>query len=768
MLLTAEASEENIWKTMQSGTEPIMITDSGAQQDPAIWIYLLFFASGIPAIIYQIVWQRALFALYGINIESVTIVVSAFMLGLGLGSLGGGALSRSKRFPPVALFAAAELGTAIFALASLSIFHIVAEYTQAKPLWVTGSISFLLVVAPTTLMGSTLPLLIEHLVRSSRNVGSSVGALYFVNTLGSGAACIVAVRPLLSSFGQAGTVRCAALINCLVGVSALVYCFGCEPNRRVPEDSETTGPAVPRERLLPFAWALFAATFCGFTALSYEIIWYRLLAFASGDTAPTFVTLLGSYLIGLALGSRFAEGYTERHPVEDAIRILPITILSSAVVSFWINPVSAWVLQMMPVGSAAGKFLSLFLFLALICHAAILFGALFPLIAHVAVGSQGAGKGVSYLYAANIIGSTLGVLLIGFVLMDRFSIYLVAWVLLMGGILCAAAIWCTAARPFRTRGLTFAAACIAAVLIAPASHPVFATIYDRLLFKHSYPAQYFAEIIENRSGMIGVTPDGTLFGGGVYDGRFNTDLLNDTNMIVRPYALSAFRPNPAHVLMIGLGSGSWAQVIANDSQLQDLIVVEINPGYLEAISKHSDTASLLHNSKVSIVVDDGRRWLLRHPQATFDVVVMNTSYHWRNHTSDLLSTDFLRIVRQHLRSKGAFFYNTTWSDDVMATGLTVYPYALRVLNCLALSDSPLVFDGVRWKSILLSYTIDGKRVINPDDPDQMKKLDQIVNIRHAAPLIASDSIESNDEIRQRLRSRQNLIITDDNMGVEWR
>jgi spermidine synthase len=239
-------------------------------------------------------------------------------------------------------------------------------------------------------------------------------------------------------------------------------------------------------------------------------------------------------------------------------------------------------------------------------------------------------------------------------------------------------------------------------------------------------------------------------------------------MIVRPYALSAFHPNPAHVLMIGLGSGSWAQVIANDSHLQDLTVVDINPGYLEAISKHSETSSLLHNPKVSILVDDGRRWLLRHPQATFDVVVMNTSYYWRNHSSNLLSTDFLRIVRQHLRPKGVFFYNTTWSDDVMATGLAVYPYGMRVFNCLALSDSPLVFDRHRWKSILLSYTIDRKRVINPDDPDQMKKLDQIVSIRHAAPLIASDSIESNDEIRQRLRKRQNLIITDDNMGVEWR
>ena len=48
---------------------------------PIRWVHVLFFFSGFPALLYQIVWQRALFTLYGVNIESVTIVVSAFMLG---------------------------------------------------------------------------------------------------------------------------------------------------------------------------------------------------------------------------------------------------------------------------------------------------------------------------------------------------------------------------------------------------------------------------------------------------------------------------------------------------------------------------------------------------------------------------------------------------------------------------------------------------------------------------------------------------------------
>jgi len=747
---------------------PVEVNVSGQQPGPSIWIYLLFFASGIPAITYQIVWQRALFALYGINIESVTIVVSAFMLGLGLGSLSGGVLSRSKRLTPLALFAIAELGIAIFALTSLSVFKLATEYTRVKPLWVTGIISFLLVVIPTAFMGSTLPILLEHLVRTSQNVGSCVGALYFVNTLGSGVACLVVVRPLMSYFGQAGTVRCAALVNSLVSVGALIYSLRRERHPSEPAYSKLNSDVRTTGRLLPFGLALLCAAFCGFTALSYEIIWYRLLAFALRDTAPTFVSLLGSYLVGLALGSRFAEGYTERHRVEDAIRVLPMAILGSAVVSFWINPASALALKMVRPDTAGGSFLASLLFLVLICHAAILFGALFPLIAYVAVGPSRAGATVSYLYAANIFGATLGVLLVGFVLMDTVSLYRIAWVLLIGGALCAATVHVSAlVRRSRIRVLPFVTVCVAAMIISPLSRPLFDTIYDRLLFKKFYPVQHFTQVIENRSGIIGITPDGTVFGGGVYDGRFNVDLLNDTNIIVRPYALSAFQPNLSHVFMIGLGSGSWAQVIANEPQLQDLTVVDINPGYLEAISKHQATASLLHNPKVTIVIDDGRRWLLQNPQATFDMIVMNTTFHWRNHTSNLLSADFLRIVRPHLRPKGILFYNITGSDDALATGLAIFPYALRVFNCIALSDSPLVFDRARWKSVLLSYRIDGKHVIDQDNPGQMKKLDEIVTVGSAVPVGDWSSIETNDELRKRLRGQQNLIITDDNMGVEW-
>src|SRR5260370_3018222 len=79
---------------------------------------VLFFFSGFPALIYQLTWQRSLFRIFGVNTESVTIVVTAFMVGLGLGSLAGGWISKRDDVKPLLLLGLIELLTAAFGLIS--------------------------------------------------------------------------------------------------------------------------------------------------------------------------------------------------------------------------------------------------------------------------------------------------------------------------------------------------------------------------------------------------------------------------------------------------------------------------------------------------------------------------------------------------------------------------------------------------------------------------------------------------------------------------
>jgi spermidine synthase len=180
------------------------------------WVGPAFCLSGFAALLYQVVWQRALYAVVGINIESTTIVVTAFMLGLGFGGLLGGAIAGrvGQRIAPV--FAMLELFVAIYGWFSLRIIRASGEVAASVSLAGTATLTLALLILPTLCMGATLPLLVTHRVHASKDIGTSISTLYFVNTAGSAFASIAAAVLIMRALGEAGATRLAALINIVV------------------------------------------------------------------------------------------------------------------------------------------------------------------------------------------------------------------------------------------------------------------------------------------------------------------------------------------------------------------------------------------------------------------------------------------------------------------------------------------------------------------------------------------------------------------------
>lgn len=204
-------------ETLSQGQDPVV---------PTRILYGVFLLSGFAALLYQLVWQRALFTLYGSNAESVTVVVAAFMLGLGLGSYLGGLVSRRPNIPLIAVFGVVELLIGLFGVFSLALFAWVGSMTLGVSLMWTGVISFLVVLVPTCLMGSTLPLLVRYCTDLSGNVGQSVSTLYYVNTLGSAVACFVAGLFIFRILGMAGSVYLAAAMNAAIAFLVLGAVYG--------------------------------------------------------------------------------------------------------------------------------------------------------------------------------------------------------------------------------------------------------------------------------------------------------------------------------------------------------------------------------------------------------------------------------------------------------------------------------------------------------------------------------------------------------------
>jgi spermidine synthase len=297
---------------------------------------------------------------------------------------------------------------------------------------------------------------------------------------------------------------------------------------------------------------------------------------------------------------------------------------------------------------------------------------------------------------------------------------------------------------------------------------------DRFFEKLQYRASYrseppFSHIVEGRSGVVTVSPSGMVYGTGVYDGVYNTDLADDRNAIHRAFLAYSLNPAPREALMIGLSSGSWAQILANDPAVKRLTIVEINPGYVGLLHDYPQVASLLTNRKVTIVIDDGRRWLAAHPDRRFDLIVSNTSFHWRAGVTNLLSVEFLGMIRDHMNPGAIFTYNTTFSNDVQKTGAAAFPYALRDDNFMIVSNRPIRIDAAAWRHTLESYRVEGHPVLDTRDPADRARLEELVhwvgNYGPGTEPAFAHGLETRDSILA--RTAANRLVTDDNMGVEW-
>jgi predicted membrane-bound spermidine synthase len=517
---------------------------------------------------------------------------------------------------------------------------------------------------------------------------------------------------------------------------------------------------LKQSHAVSFGLGLTLSLITGLIALGYEMVWYRLYSFASGGAAPIFAILLGCYLAGIALGSLAIHDLSTKrlraHP-EGALPLLGELLLWGGIICFLVEPAIA----------GAVRFVPLPVTFPLVIAGASLLGAAFPLVAHIVIHpTEEAGSRLSYLYIANIIGSAIGSFVVGFILMDYLSLRSICLCHLAMAVLSAGALLARAGhRPPRLAMAGIAMAAIAALC----SPLLFSGLYEKLLYKDKFVRESpFRHLVETRSGVIAVSQDGIVYGGGVYDGRFNTDLLHDTNGLFRPLAISSFHPHLAEVLMIGLASGSWAEIIANNPAVRRLGIVEINPGYLSLIAQYPMVSSILKNPKVQIAIDDGRHWLRRNPDKQFDAIVMNTTYSWRAHATNLLSLEFLDLARSHMKPGGILFYNTTFSRAALLTGASAFPFSLRVFNFLAVSDAPISVDKQRWAESLRDYTLDGKPVFDLSDETQRTRFHEVLSLvdtLHSQNPAREMRMELGDSLRSRLHGIR--LITDDNMGDEW-
>lgn len=416
----------------------------------------------------------------------------------------------------------------------------------------------------------------------------------------------------------------------------------------------------------------FLAFCTGFLSLSMEILWLRLFAFANHSMPQAFAFVLAVYLVGIALGAHLGKVFCKRGA--DLWLVSGVALLVSCVCDltgpWWYAHYVVSSHQLLIGGS-------------IIAFSALTKAIVFPIAHHLGASKLGVnvGRSLSRIYVLNILGATLGPIFVGFVLLSlattQQSFVLMALLALMLAINCLNHVW----DKWIGRLAALALACQFVLMMFANSHI--------LISKVATPG-HIINIVENQHGIIIVYSDGSndniVVGGNVYDGRTNLDPVRNSNSLNRVLIMSALVDHPKRVLMIGLSVGSWLKMVTTFPGVESIDVVEINPGYIKLIENYPEQLTGLLDPRVNLYIDDGRRWLKTHPNNHYDMIVMNTTYHWRAYTSTLLSQEFLQILKSHLNQGGVLEYNMTGSLDAIKTAQAVFKYAYLYSNFVVAAD----------------------------------------------------------------------------------
>lgn len=422
------------------------------------------------------------------------------------------------------------------------------------------------------------------------------------------------------------------------------------------------------------AWTLAFGS--GYLSLSEEILWFRFFGFAQQGSPHAFSLVLCLYLLGIALGAALGKRFCEATTglLHKTAAVLGLAAALSYATPSLLGEV-AKLDALVKFAAACG----------LVVVSAGLKAVVFPIAHHLATHatSESLGRSVSRVYAMNIVGATLGPLLTGFILLDHLSMEACfRWIGSASMLLAACTLWWQGRQKLSVAlgGLIL----LATTQIAPDDSSVIRA------FASKPEGQQVLRVVSNRHGVIHTVAGGPfgdiVYGSNAYDGRVNTDLRINSNRIDRVYLLAALHRQPKRVLVIGLSTGAWVEILRRLPEAESIDVIEINPGYLSLADQYSGLQQTLQDARVKVHIDDGRRWLRRHPDQKFDLIVMNTTFHWRSNITSLLSHQYLELVRQHLLQGGVLAYNGTGSPDVLKTATAVFPHAMQWHNFVYAAD----------------------------------------------------------------------------------
>ncbi len=612
----------------------------------------VFFLSGTAGLIYQVVWLRMLTRFFGSTSAASATVLCSFMLGLAIGSLVGGMCARrwrrKLRLYVIIEFAVAILGvTASFLVikaAGVSYVRFCQQAGLGNAFSLRVLLAFLCILPPTTLMGATLPLLVGHLTSCGSSLQAGLGRLYSLNTIGACCGVLLTGFVFIGEYGEAATIGIAATLNVLAGLMPLLFLSQLDSGTRIEGERPTRLYSRPARRI-----ALFAFFISGFSALSYELVWSRLLVLYLETSIYAFSIMLATFLAGIGIGSWLCTRLT----IPKCGPLMTFALMQ-IFIGFW----AIAGLALFPLFDAVFVDLEweirIIACLVTILPVAIVFGWQFPVAVRCCMAEDSdAGSLTGFAYFVNASGTILGSAVTGFVLLSRFGLVTTCIAVSLVNGLCGLALWCASPRDER-RGQVLAGVLAVAtgVLALYVTNPYLHVVERRLVRQLGADATIYAvhEGVDAITIAAGKRDPDSVEKQLLINGIGITVFVNETKLLTHlPVALVE---NPREYLLVCFGMGTSTRSASLYPELNVDVVDIVKEVYACKSYFHSEADDIAARPNINLHVNDGRHFLLT-TQKKYDIITIDPSPPLHSSgTVNLYTQEFMRICKDHLNPGG--------------------------------------------------------------------------------------------------------------------
>ncbi len=717
-----------------------VLMKSSTRKHLSFAIYTAFFLSGLAGLMHQVIWARLLVQLIGSTAHAQMIVLAVFMGGLAIGATWFGKLADQHRHP-LRLYIILELVIGgycllvpwLLDLTELGYVGMARSFfdQSALTLLLRVSLVTLLILGPSVLMGATLPVMSRHLVHRLKDTQRQVANLYALNSLGAVVGVGLAGFVMLPLFGIHAALGVASLLN-FIAAAVVIRAALYETHARPPKNSSVNNPPKPSYSTAQYVVTLFALVCTGFAAMSYEVLFNRIIALAFGASTYSFSIMLISFITGISIGSAIVARLNINRPLWllglSQLAVVAALLTATPLISRmpYLIDLLRIALQNTSYGFEIYQVGKGLLCLGVLLAPTIFLGFSFPLVTSIQVRNpQEIGARVGSTYAWNTLGNVMGVTITGLILLPTLGLlgafHFSLALNLVGGIALLAVAdesgygrriaagatislviliyiqqgsdWSDAINlarnHLRLRTAPPPSTAASVSVTPPKAHP--ASSFEA--WQQTYIARqqdheefFFTEDAHATVLVTGNADNRHLYVNTKPDASNTNDLDTQLLMAHAPLLLAT---DARKVLIIGYGSGITAGS-ALRHPIDQADIVEISPAVVRAGHLfEGDNYQVLQDTRAHTYIEDGQSFLRTAPNR-YDIIISQPPNPWIAGVGGLFTVDYFQSARDRLTAHGLFaFWFHAYEQSDESVGLIIRTVAAIFPHVMLFADNDL-------------------------------------------------------------------------------